>query len=52
MTTTVTNNIKAAALIALALLIGAMGVYVGEADDAPGGTVMGLLLMIGASWPA
>jgi hypothetical protein len=48
MTSTVTNNLKAAALIALALAIGAMGVYVADADDAPGAAVIGLLLMIGA----
>jgi CubicO group peptidase (beta-lactamase class C family) len=47
MTTMVTNNIKAAVLIALALAIGAMGFYVGEADDAPGASVMGLLLIMG-----
>jgi hypothetical protein len=44
----VTNNVKAAALIALALPIGAMGIYVADADDAPGAAVIGLLLMIGA----
>ncbi|RPI47888.1 MAG: class A beta-lactamase-related serine hydrolase [Acidobacteria bacterium] len=43
-----TNNVKAAALIALALAIGAMGIYVADADDAPGAAVIGLLLMIGA----
>jgi Beta-lactamase len=48
MTSTVTNNARAAALIALALAIGAMGVYIADADDAPGAAVMGLLLMIGA----
>jgi hypothetical protein len=47
MTFTVTNNIKAATLIVLALAIGAMGIYVGQADDAPGAGGMGLLLMIG-----
>jgi hypothetical protein len=47
MTSTMTNNARAAALIALALAIGAMGVYVAEADDAPGAAVFGLLLMIG-----
>ena len=46
MTSTVTNNIKAAAFIALALAIGAMGIYVADADDAPGAAVIGLLLMI------
>jgi hypothetical protein len=48
MTSTVTNHAKAAALIALALAIGAMGIYVADADDAPGAAVIGLLLMIGA----
>jgi hypothetical protein len=48
MTSTVTNNVKAAALIALALAIGATGIYVADADDAPGAAVIGLLLMIGA----
>jgi hypothetical protein len=48
MTSTVTNNVRAAALITLALAIGAMGIYVGEADDAPGAGGIGLLLMIGA----
>ena len=48
MTSTVTNNVRAAALIALALAIGAMGIYVADADDAPGAAAIGLLLMIGA----
>ncbi len=48
MTSAVTSNVKAAALIALALAIGAMGIYVADADDAPGAAVIGLLLMIGA----
>jgi hypothetical protein len=48
MTSTVTNHVKAAALIAIALAIGAMGIYVAEADDAPGAAGIGLLLMIGA----
>jgi Beta-lactamase len=48
MTSTLTNNARAAALIALALAIGAMGLYVADADDAPGAAVIGLLLMSGA----
>src|SRR5687768_16741388 len=48
MSSTVTNRVKAAALIALALAIGAMGIYVADADDAPGAAVIGLLVMIGA----
>jgi hypothetical protein len=45
---TVTNKLKAATLIALALAIGAMGLYVADADDAPVAAVIGLLLMTGA----
>lgn len=48
MTSTATNNLRAAALIALSLAIGAMGLYVADADDAPGAAVIGLLVMIGA----
>jgi hypothetical protein len=48
MTSTVTNNVKTVPLIALALAIGAMGIYVAGADDEPGAAVIGLLLMIGA----
>ena len=48
MTSTVTNNVRAAALIALALPIGAMGLYVADADDAPGAAAFGLVLMIAA----
>ena len=48
MTTTVANNVKAAALITLALAIGAMGLYIADADDAPGAAGMGLVVMIGA----
>ena len=41
-------NIRAVALIALGLTIGAMGIYVANADDAPGAAVIGFLLMLGA----
>lgn len=46
MKTTVMNAVKAFALVALGLAIAAMGVYVAEADDAPGAAVMGMLLMV------
>ena len=46
MTTTVMNPVKAFTLIALGLAIAAMGVYVADADDAPGAAVMGMLLMV------
>jgi hypothetical protein len=48
MASTATNNVDAAAFIALALAIAAMGIYVAGGDDAPGAAVIGLLLMIGA----
>ncbi len=48
MTTTVTNRLKAFALITLGLAIAAMGIYVAEADDAPGAGGMGLILMVAA----
>ena len=38
---TLVNPGKAFALIALALAIGAMGIYVADADDAPGAAVIG-----------
>lgn len=48
MTSTTTNKIKAVALIALGLAIGAMGIYVANADDAPGAAAMGFVLMFAA----
>ena len=47
MTITVKNPGKAFTLIALGLAIAAMGVYVAEADDAPGAAVIGMLMMAG-----
>jgi hypothetical protein len=43
---TVMNPVKASTLVALGLAIAAMGIYVAEADDAPGAAVMGMLLMV------
>lgn len=48
MTSTLTNTVKAATLVALGLAIAAMGVYVAEVDDAPGAGGIGLLLMLAA----
>jgi hypothetical protein len=41
-----TNPVKAFTLVALGLAIAAMGIYVAEADDAPGAAVIGMLLMV------
>ena len=46
MKTTVMNPVKAFTLIALGLAIAAMGIYVAEADDAPGAAGIGLVLMV------
>jgi hypothetical protein len=43
-----TNSVKAFALIAFGLAIAAMGLYVANADDAPGGAVVGFVLMVAA----
>ena len=47
MKSTVKNGAMGTTLIALALVIGAMGIYVADADDAPGAAVIGLLLITG-----
>src|SRR5919107_4009223 len=48
MTSSVMNPVKAFALVALGLSIAAMGIYVANADDAPGAAVIGFLLMLTA----
>ncbi len=46
MTTAVLNVLKAFTFVALGLAIAAMGIYVANADDAPGAAVMGMVLMV------
>jgi hypothetical protein len=46
MKTTVTNPVKAFTFIVLGLVIAAVGIYVADADDAPGAAVIGMLLMV------
>ena len=46
MKTTVINPVKAFTLFALGLANAAMGIYVADADDAPGAAVIGMLLMV------
>src|SRR5919109_2470270 len=48
MASSVTNPVKAFALIGLGLAIAAMGLYVANADDKPGAAVIGFLLMLAA----
>ncbi len=40
------NRVTAFTLVALGVAIAAMGVYVADADDAPGAALMGLVLMV------
>jgi hypothetical protein len=46
MKSTVMNPVKPFTLIALGLATPAMGIYVANADDAPGAAVIGMLLMV------
>jgi beta-lactamase family protein len=46
MQTAVVNPVKAFTLMALGLAIAAMGIYVANADDAPGAAVLGMLLLL------
>jgi hypothetical protein len=48
MKSVVLNRVKAFTLVALGLAIAAMGIYVAEADDAPGAAGLGMLLMVAA----
>lgn len=40
------NSVRAFTLVALGLGVAAMGIYVANADDAPGAAVIGILLMV------
>jgi CubicO group peptidase (beta-lactamase class C family) len=46
MKATVMNPLKAGILFAISLAIAGMGLYVADADDAPGAAVIGMLLMV------
>lgn len=48
MSSTTVSIARASVLIALGVAIAAMGIYVAEADDAPGAAVIGFLLMLAA----
>jgi hypothetical protein len=48
MKSVVLNRMKAFTLVALGLAIATMGIYVAEADDAPGAGGLGMLLMVAA----
>ena len=42
------NGLMAFGLIAIGVVVAAGGIYVGDTDDAPGGALLGILLLIGA----
>ena len=44
----VSKLVMSAVLVVIGIAIGALGIYVGETDDAPGAALIGILLMIGA----
>ena len=48
MKSSVINVFMALSLIAIGVGIAALGIYIGETDDAPGAALLGILLMIGA----
>ena len=48
MQTMVTKFVKALGLVVIGLAIAAVGIYLGETDDAPGAALIGILLMFGA----
>ena len=48
MKSSVTSLIKALGFVAIGIAIAAAGIYIGDTDDAPGASLMGILLMVGA----
>ena len=43
----VSKLVMSAVLVVIGIAIGAIGIYVGETDNAPGAALIGILLMIG-----
>jgi len=48
MKSSVTSLVKALGFVAIGIAIAAVGIYMGDTDDAPGASLMGILLMVGA----
>ncbi len=48
MKSSVRNLFMALGLVAIGVAIGVAGIYIGDTDDAPGASLIGILLMIGA----
>lgn len=47
-TETMRKQFMAIGLVALGLVVCAVGIYIGDTDDAPGAALAGIVLMIGA----
>lgn len=47
MQSSIRNFVMALGLVAIGVAVGVAGIYIGEKDDAPGGSLIGILLMIG-----
>ena len=41
------KTVKSLVFAAIGLAVAALGIYIGETDDAPGAAVIGLVMMIG-----
>jgi hypothetical protein len=48
MRTSVANVVMAGALVAAGVVLAAVGIYIGDTDDAPGAALLGIVLMVGA----
>lgn len=48
MTSTLTNLLLPLGLVVIGLAAAAVGIFVGETDDAPGAALIGILLLLGA----
>jgi hypothetical protein len=48
MRTSVANVVMAGGLVAAGVALAAIGIYIGDTDDAPGAALMGIVLLIGA----
>lgn len=48
MNAAVANWVRSLAFVAAGIAAAALGIYVGDTDDAPGAALLGMLLLVGA----